>query len=751
MRLISCYIKGFGKLCDRSFDLSKDIVEISTENGWGKTTLLAFIESMLFGLDASRSKSVAENARLKYEPFGGGGFGGSLTFFYEGQEYRLERTFGKTPSLDTVRIYDKNNLPSWTFGENIANIGELLFGVNKESYHKSAYIPQGEIVSENLPEDTKARLIALLSVDGNKQNGAFSAVQRLNQAESELRSKRAPKKGLLDKIDEKLAAIEQEKRVCQQAALDVYALQKEIAGYAVQSEQLSKTMLSLSAQQDAYMQRSERAAARARRQELERQLVQTEERLDRLRVFFKDVEPQAVNVDGIQAAVKEYYEIAAWLKQYQPQMSALAQEQSEQQGLLAKLQDCEQRLQSFERMLDEQNKAKRKAYKDSQKQEKKIQRGKHAHTLWLMVALVVLLIGATQLETMPALGWPLVGLGGGFIVFRLLAVIIATKFWKRPKYRKSFEDKELNAQYKQVQEEYEALKIALAGYAVNGMDAQTLLREMQAREQRAAGLQAAIESFLGNFAFDEMYDYRAALSMLQDKREAYMEIYKQREACMQECTALPQVQEEVAVDDSYAAVQLEDLKKRAQQAQADKQLLVQTMAHKQAALTALEQKACAIAEYKAEETQLLAEKARLERKLTAIQTARTLLERARENMAARYLEPVEARSAAYLREWKSDFKASLKFAADGQPLMDDSGALRSLAYYSQGTRELIGFCVRLALMETMYQKQLPVLMLDDPFVHFDDETTALCKRLLVRLSKKYQIIYCTCKEERKIK
>ena len=218
MRFVSCFVSGFGKLCNQTFDLNKDVVEIKAKNGGGKTTLAAFLESMLFGLESSRSRSLEENVRLKYEPWQGGGFGGSLTFTHAGKTYRIERKFGKTPSGDSVKLYDKSNMPCYEFGENVSNLGELLLGVNRETYKRSAYIPQGAILSESLPEDTKARLIALLSVNGEKEAGANGAIKRLDEAERTLRAKRAPAKGKLDEIDEKIENLARSKSDCERAA-----------------------------------------------------------------------------------------------------------------------------------------------------------------------------------------------------------------------------------------------------------------------------------------------------------------------------------------------------------------------------------------------------------------------------------------------------------------------------------------------------------------------------------------------------
>ena len=48
MKLISCYIAGFGKFIGQAFDFKADLTVIREDNGWGKTTLAEFIVSMLF-------------------------------------------------------------------------------------------------------------------------------------------------------------------------------------------------------------------------------------------------------------------------------------------------------------------------------------------------------------------------------------------------------------------------------------------------------------------------------------------------------------------------------------------------------------------------------------------------------------------------------------------------------------------------------------------------------------------------------
>ena len=152
MKILSCYITGFGKFSNQSFTFS-DLTVIKEDNGWGKTTLAAFIRCMLFGMEAGRGKAVETNDRVHYAPWQGGTYGGTLTFTCGGRQYRVERVFGKTPIQDVARVYDKNNMQCFDFGERAERLGEMLFGVDADSYSRSVYIPQGEIETGGVSED----------------------------------------------------------------------------------------------------------------------------------------------------------------------------------------------------------------------------------------------------------------------------------------------------------------------------------------------------------------------------------------------------------------------------------------------------------------------------------------------------------------------------------------------------------------------------------------------------------------------
>lgn len=141
MRLVSCHIENFGRLHDESFDFTPGKNVIFEENGWGKSTLAAFINVMFYGFSGEGKRSDIENGRKRYMPWQGGIYGGQLCFQTDDKEYRIERIFGtKKSGTDSFQLYDnKTNLVS---SDHTVNIGEEIFGIDSESFRRTVFIAQ---------------------------------------------------------------------------------------------------------------------------------------------------------------------------------------------------------------------------------------------------------------------------------------------------------------------------------------------------------------------------------------------------------------------------------------------------------------------------------------------------------------------------------------------------------------------------------------------------------------------------------
>ena len=180
MRLTELYIENFGGLQQYRLDFEDGITAIHAPNGFGKTTLAEFIRAMFYGFPR-KAKALDKSRRQKYTPWQGGRFGGNLTFEYQGQRYRIERTFGATPKGDSFSLIDlSTGKKSTRFSE---NIGSELFQLDSDSFERSTYMPQLHDQASLTTDSIQAKLGDLVEDTGDMGNYE-KAVAALKSARS---------------------------------------------------------------------------------------------------------------------------------------------------------------------------------------------------------------------------------------------------------------------------------------------------------------------------------------------------------------------------------------------------------------------------------------------------------------------------------------------------------------------------------------------------------------------------------------
>jgi uncharacterized protein YhaN len=135
MKLISCTIDNFGKLHNYHCRFDPDLHVTAEENGWGKTTLAAFLLAMFYGLEGDSRRK--DSQRSRYQPWNGGVCGGRLVFETGDGRFRAERTFGTKPRQDTFTLYDeRTGLISDRYA---ADLGREIFGIDRESFCNTVF------------------------------------------------------------------------------------------------------------------------------------------------------------------------------------------------------------------------------------------------------------------------------------------------------------------------------------------------------------------------------------------------------------------------------------------------------------------------------------------------------------------------------------------------------------------------------------------------------------------------------------
>lgn len=126
------------------------------------------------------------------------------------------------------------------------------------------------------------------------------------------------------------------------------------------------------------------------------------------------------------------------------------------------------------------------------------------------------------------------------------------------------------------------------------------------------------------------------------------------------------------------------------------------------------------------------------------------LTRAKELFLARYIGPLREGMLYYLSLIGADASEAAPEATDFTLDMDlgirlsHNGSLKESAFLSSGYQDLVAVCARLALVDVLYRKEEPFLIMDDPFSNLDEAKTARAMALLEKLGQTRQIIYYTC-------
>ena len=133
-------------------------------------------------------------------------------------------------------------------------------------------------------------------------------------------------------------------------------------------------------------------------------------------------------------------------------------------------------------------------------------------------------------------------------------------------------------------------------------------------------------------------------------------------------------------------------------------------------------------------------------KIRILETTQNFLLSSSENLSSRYVLPVQQKFDEFYKQFIIDDE----LIVDGNLDVHLKQNMFEEGYLSAGVQDLVEICKRFALIDLVFSKEKPFIVLDDPFVNFDDKNLEVARHILKSLSQKYQIILLTCHSSRNI-
>lgn len=806
MRLLNCHIENFGKLHDFSMDFSAGCNTICQENGFGKSTLASFIRVMFYGFLGESKRNNLENERKRYQPWQGGIYGGSLSFEVGERQYCLRRVFHDKVQNDEFELRDqKTNLISTDYTE---RIGEELFGVNQESFIRTVYIGQNDMVTSST-DDINAK-IGNLTDDTNDLNRFEEADKKLTDYINALSPKR--KTGAIYKLKEEASTLHTQIRALQ-------GIEDSIKQQMDLMEQKRDEIAHLKEEQSAISKKQEEASKKkdiqAKKEIYEhlcQELLMKEKEVTDCEKKLHDSLPDKNVLDEMSIQQKQSEELYAKIQLTQLQeneilrlneLKKLFQNESDPKAIISEM-SARWNERNTKKSTLLMKKSTLATLISSKEADKRRQTEAARKRFWqrLIVGVILLFAGIGIVGFYMAMKASIsspdtlsttdtsFGNAGLVIIGVIMAVagIISTllAFLQKNRNNQSVSmpeelenlEKEIRDDEEQIQNTDTTIKTYFTdkGLAFLESDVQSELQKLLSyvveyeqlleKEQKSSvhgaelenydRMQEEIGAFLHQYGMDVApADYAKSIVDLKEKVSAkkgavdaakknYTECLQKKEQFEKEYPAAILISE--TKDDLES---LEELNRRFNQNAETLENLYQTARDYEQRLEGLREQNDSLNELEkqlANLNQTISEQKLLYDRLKYTQD---FLKQAKETMTQKYVAPLKNSFLQYYEVVVPKRDKEYYMDANADITVLECGMQHETTFLSAGYQDLIGLCLRFAFADAMYPNEKPMLILDDPLANLDAEKIAGGKKLLQELSKNYQVIYFTCHDTRR--
>lgn len=773
MRLLECYIENFGKIKQQRFDFSQNFNIIYQENGWGKSTLATFIKVMFFGFDGERKQGLA-NERKRYAPWQGGAYGGELCFSVREKSYRLHRIFGANAGKDVFELKDMvSNLPSKDYS---ANLGEEIFGLDRDSFQRTVFIAQEQRYSADVTGKIHAKL-GDLAENTQDMAGYERALQKLSAGMTELngRSANAKCNRLKKEITElemqirEVISIEQKRKELEESSLQNKVRQEEVKtkrDRVVKEKQEILTKLAENKGAIEIAELSEEENVRLEQLKIKfRSGLPTKEEI---KVALADCEEiKRLKVEVMHSRISDTDQIK--INQYEKLFKNGIPSNIELEEIIyAWNKKEEKRAERRERkkVLEEMEARGKSLIKENKKD------------LGIFLLIVLILFLAVLIISKSYLAGSL---------FVLVSAILWVSFYiYRHQQRCIPIYQEIAAQQQEIdrlKKRIQSLESEIVGFfqrydLVHQLEflpdilfewkkARKEYVELKEKRERvensnlAERLQAKqryLEELLGRYGFAAVSDIKVAerevMQLLEDGNEYIRLLEKEKQEKKKRSDLnqwlvdnLKQNVDEISYG-NYSSLFMPMDNKIKRYTDTLEELEKQYATNRRE-MSRLEEKQDEISEKEIRLSQLREEYNNAFEEFTLLEKTKIFLEMAKSSFSQKYSNPILQSFQKYYQRLTGQEANHYVLDADIHLHIKEHGLQRNVEALSAGYQDLIGVCMRMALVDAMYTEEKPFLVFDDPFVNLDEEKIERGLEFLKESSQCYQMIYFTCHSGRK--
>lgn len=689
MKILRLHIENFGRLKDLDMEFQEGLHIVRGENGWGKSTLAAFIKAMFYGLPGTAKRSLKENERKRYQPWQGGSFGGSLEFAAGGQTYRVERFFGAKEKEDTYELYDlRTGLISLDYSE---RLGEELFGVDRKAYERSSFLGQQDL-AVSINDSLSARLTQAEEEAGDMRNYE----QALSSLEDQMKYYlKTGGRGLIGKLEEERRGVREELTQCVWNEDDIEELTFELES-----------------------RRKDEADAKIRVEEAGKKLqtVQSYAQIGAKKAQYELLKKQA------EEKQKELQQIAAALGDYS--------------GPVPKEEDldwCRERIYQLDGLRQKEESAKRQVHEAVSRQgDVEDAKGalSSAGPLCWILAVLLLAAGVFLLFRGNFIGGIVCLVGG------VLLLLLGFQKDHNCRTRQEQLEQQLQESSRSVREAEHTLR-----------DLQKKQDVLEKKIDDFLGVPKGTKPEELDRLWKQERQRSREYRELKEKYEmCRLEVSKSRTLGVQYMESLSEEEQMLLQAPAGAQPEKRLLKERLEKEQTHLERLRKEQEELRYRLKGLQEKAEQIPELQEREAELSERIAEAAKEHGLLEQTVRYLKKAREQFSVHYLRELKERLEYYLAELEPDRKVETALDVSLQMKVQELGAYRSLETQSTGQQELLYFAERLAVLDVLYKEEQPLLILDDPFTNLDPGRQKRAMELLQRISQKRQMVYLTCHE-----